>query len=283
MKLPKIKKRFWIPALVLTVLISAGVVIQMLFPVIVYFDIAEVLHAGLIANDFDSELTDCDRLLPFIEEVDENIYLSGFDESGNLIEPDKNNPECVYGVIAVVEPFGLRENILYQWTSTGKTHRLSPFWIYDDGLGYVRTQAKIVDVLYQTEATNFTAGDTVTLSEQYYILDRRLQSQLDYFGGGPCRLRNHFQRCFGNVYLPLENNETYLIWTGFQYAQVDLSGKELCENIYADTLSVWMSGVVCLSNPEKPSGFCLPSSEHLDRYEFAIEHYGDQLRAYVNE
>ena len=281
MKLPKIKKRFWIPALVLTVLISAGVVIQMLSPVIIYFDANEVLHAGLSART--DEASDCGLSYSFTEEDVEKMYLHGFDESGNLIEPDRNNPESVYGVIAVVKPFGLRKNVLYQRTSTGKLHWLSPFGIYKTGEGNVRTQAKIVDVLYQTEATNFTAGDTVTLSEQYYILDRRLQSQLDYFGGGPCRLRNHFQRCFGNVYLPLENNETYLIWTGFQYAQVDLSGKELCENIYADTLSVWMSGVVCLSNPEKPSGFCLPSSEHLDRYEFAIEHYGDQLRTYVNE
>ena len=280
MKLPRIKKRFWIPALVLTVLISAGAVIQMLFSnIIIHFD----------ATEFSSD------------EIDDTSYgISDVPFPSSIEEVDQRIHQAQTGLVAIVEPFGLRKNMLFLWTLTGQIRELSPFRTYGDPSpfqkkpkyylsGHVETKAKIVDVLYQTEATNFTDGDTVTLCEQYYLVDRRIPVLLERIGGGPIRrFIKYYNHAEGITYAPIENNETYLIWGAYSINEKTYLYEKEVENPNLGQIVTRNTGIVCLSDPEKGVGYTSTRPDFrkdlmLKRYEYAIEHYGDQISAYVNE
>jgi hypothetical protein len=110
---------------------------------------------------------------------------------------------------------------------------------------YTKTTVVIEKVVYQSEYTNYRAGQTVTVREDYGIVDGRFSLSDDEYGGKPYAdtLR----------WTPMENGETYIVY-GCVYDYVNPSQND-SEPASKGMVIALSDGVYCLSDLEKRAGW----------------------------
>jgi hypothetical protein len=214
---------------------------------VLYFDVADYLDRQT-GTEKTSGMSEYYQYPLFT--VDKQIRRDGRTESGELKTPE-NTPDLYAqggGVILVVRPVGLRQNLMLindnaaipvkLWETTPNPEFLT------------KTTVVIEEVLYQSEYTNYRAGQTVIVREGYGIVDGRCPVRMETFekrygGSGPY--------AHTTSWTPMENGEVYVVY-GSVWDYVTESGKKY-EPATKDMVIARADGVYCLSDPEKCAGW----------------------------
>ncbi len=272
----KISKQAWqkiIPAaVIIAALIFGGVYYALTWDSVTTFryqDVRNYNYSGIYPPNEGG------GYIELLEGVDIFIRNAGYDRNGNLRELDDENYGR-YGVIAVVKVIE-SENVLYEVYPTDETEDntkqpggsayrlLKPWKTYDslninlspsNGLdfvyyhygvrGYVRTKVVVQEVLHQTEATHLRTGETITMFENYWVLDGRVSKLRNQVAHG-----NDRYAVIGVNWRPMEAGETYVVFGWKIFADA----KDYPPGVTEMDLYPHQNGVYCLSDPEKMTGY----------------------------
>ncbi len=268
----KISKQAWqkiIPAaVIIAALIFGGVYYALTWDTVTTFryqDVRKYNYSGLYPPNEGG------GYIASLKDVDVSVRKTGYELNGRYGKYGR------YGVIAVVKVIE-SENVLYEGCPTDETEDdtmrpsgptyclLKPWKTYDSptinirpgygpdyGMrtdygvrGYVRTKVVVQEVLHQTEATRFRTGETITMYENYWVLDGRVPKLRDQVAHG-----NDRYAVLGVNWRPMEAGETYIVfgWKIFADAQ------EYAPGMTEMDLYPHQNGVYCLSSPEKMTGY----------------------------
>ena len=214
---------------------------------VVYFDVADYLdrQTGTEKTSGMSEYFQYP-----LAEVDKQVRKDGWTENGELKTPE-NTPDLSAqggGVILVVRPVGMRQNLM--WISDNGAIPVKLWQTARNPEFYTKTTVVIEEVLYQSPYTNYRAGQTVVVREGYGIVDGRCPVRMETFeeghgGSGPY--------AHTTSWAPMENDEVYVVY-GSVWDYVTASGKKY-EPATKDMVIARADGVYCLSDLAKVAGW----------------------------
>ncbi len=210
---------------------------------VVYFDVADYLdrQTGTSPTEGMTEYTQ-----RWLSKVDKETRANGLTADGELKTPE-NTPDLYAqggGVILVVRPVGLRQNLML--INDNAAIPVKPWQTTPNPEFFTKTTVVIEEVLYQSEYTNYRAGQSVVVREGYGIVDGRCPNRVDKYGAGKTYADT------GN-WTPMENGEVYIVY-GLVYDYVTPSGKKY-EPATKDMVIACADGVYCLSDLEKRAGW----------------------------
>jgi hypothetical protein len=130
--------------------------------------------------------------------------------------------------------------------------------------GYTLTHVVIQEMLHRTAATQFRAGDTVTICEPYYVLDGRVPDVLAEKTHG--KDRYSVQATDPELgWIPMEADETYMIFGRSVVGEDFITSNDIMAGAFSAFKCILMNpdadlylqrnGVYCLSSPEKMTGW----------------------------
>ncbi|MBQ9082184.1 MAG: hypothetical protein IJY28_01635 [Clostridia bacterium] len=219
---------------------------------VVYFDVADYLDRQTGTSKAASGMCGEYQQDP-LSVVDGFTRRQGLNADGELKTPENTQNLIVQGggVILVVRPVGLRQNLVildehrerYTEMPFWKTHTNN--WLGVSVERYTKTTVVIEEVVYQSEYTHYRAGQSVIVREGYGIVDGRFPLSSAEYGGKPYASTL--------CWTPMENGETYIVY-GNVWDYVTASGKKY-EPATKDMVIAQADGVYCLSDLEKLAGW----------------------------
>ena len=184
-----------------------------------------------------------------------------------------------YGIIAVIRPIKNTNHLRYYPTNhqepgkaisieLGRLDKLEYASLTDLRASKVKTEAEILEIIYQENGLNFSVGDRVDINELYYIADQRIPKVLEQVQ------KNKAQKeaiVFLDTWSPLEIGETYFVCA----VQCYWPDKPEYNGLTS------LDGYFCLSNPDKKSGLT-PSDELLkENLEYLKKSYPELTDKYL--
>lgn len=276
----KISKQAWqkiIPAAVIAAaLIFGGVYYALTWDTVTTFRYQDVKQYNFSDVDGPGPL-DCFLVVENAERTDAEVRKMGYNKNGKLVEVGDG---ASYGVIAVVKVIH-SENVLaesldeytlkeQQWIRNYRGYRKIQPWERcrqkqpEFISGYTLTRVVIQEMLHQTAATQFRAGDTVTICEPYYVLDGRVPDVLAEKTHG--KDRYSVQATDPELgWIPMEADETYIIFGRSVVGEDFITSNDIMAGAFSAFKCILMNpdadlylqrnGVYCLSSPEKMTGW----------------------------
>ena len=277
----KISKKAWqkiIPAaVIIAALIFGGVYYALTWDTVTTFRYQAVKQYNYSDVNGPGSL-DCFLTVQDAKRTDAEVRKMGYDSNGKLIEAKEG---ASYGVVAVVKVIQ-SENVLMesldeytlkeqQWTRNYRGYRKIQPWEScrqkqpELISGYTQTRVVIQEMLHQTAATQFRAGDTVTICEPYYVLDGRVPDVLAEKTHGEDRYSVQATDP-GQGWIPMEAGETYIIFGRSVVGEDFITSNDIMAGAFSASRCVLMNpdaadlylqrtGVYCLSDPEKMTGW----------------------------
>ena len=288
--------RKYIPFLILPFICLVGLIAILLSP-----------RPEVVITDFVYEELDTDLISTPIanKNVSDDLFSSGYEQFERVIENVKSKRYGLttphYGLVAVVRPVKNENKLTWQDWGYTEPHMghpgylfvrdymyLSPRYIYRDIIsvsGVTVTTCEVVEVLHQTEETNYKPGDLIEVQEPYYVLDQRVPAMLEMHGATDYVVVNHgtnvwrypVGKGYGpwqvikETWYPMKNGETYFIM-GFDYLRGDWN------SIFDKETRgcVDLEGIYCLSDKTRRVGYSSPQYdwESKGAYAYIAEHFG---------